>query len=69
MIAAFEIWEALKKSYGFVPGKRGKHHANAAPTENEDFSFIAGYTPWGFPYGIQREDAGWEDSGLEELPF
>lgn len=44
------------------------------PDSNEEFAFIAGYTSWGFPYGIrwdevQDEEKQEEMISYEELPF
>ena len=35
--------------------KYEKEHAENSASD-EKFAFIAGYTPWGFPYGITREE-------------
>lgn len=37
---------------------------------DENFSFIAGYTSWGVPYGIMRDEVDADvDIEDEELPF
>lgn len=39
------------------------------PEEEPDFSFVAGYTSWGFPYGTLVEDEDTAPLKEEELPF
>ena len=63
--------------------ERERRKAAAVPPEfdgesDATFAYIAGYTGWGFPYGITweemegREGAAWEstfEAGDEEIPF
>lgn len=47
-----------------------QHQNDFFPEEDPGFSFVAGYTSWGFPYGTYEEDE--EDTALleeEDLPF
>lgn len=54
--AAYEIFDALKKEYGFPSQKNRKRRNRHPQEENSDFSFITGYPSWGFPYGVNREE-------------
>lgn len=67
--AAYEIFEALKLIYDFDSNKRGKRRTYSLPESDSNFSFIAGYTSWGFPYGIEIEDDDADDICEEDLPF
>lgn len=51
--------------------KKQKNHDDFFPEEEPGFSFVAGYTSWGFPYGTLVEDEEEDTAPLkdEELPF
>ncbi len=67
--AAYEICEALKTHYGFRRG-RGRSPQNDPLCESIDgFSFVAGHTSWGFPYGIEESAEDAETFSGEALPF
>jgi len=34
---------------------------------NDTFAYIAGYTSWGFPYGVTWEEIGEEPPNFEDL--
>ena len=67
--AAYEICERLKQIY-FGRYKRQRGRANDCDSQAPGFSFVAGYTEWGFPYGVpevsEEQDVPSTD---EELPF
>lgn len=67
---AYEICERLKQIYGFGRYRRQHGHANIFDSQAPGFSFTAGYTEWGFPYGVS--EASEEQNVLsidEEIPF
>lgn len=64
--AAYEILEALKLIYDFDSYRKGKHHSCTPPESDSEYAFLAGDTPWGFPYGMQEEA---DNSASEDLPF
>lgn len=68
--AAYEICERLKQLYGF--GRYRKRHDDTERFDNQapGFSFVAGYTSWGFPYGVPEASEGQKvQEADEELPF
>ena len=68
--AAYEILEALKKEYDFPPRKRKNIRGKYQQDEDTFIPFIAGYTSWGFPYGVFEEAAEEEDSESDsDMPF
>lgn len=70
--AAYEILEALKKEYNFSLRQNGNHRSTISAEDGTDFSFIAGYTSWGFPYGTLREADNSEtenQADFTDLPF
>lgn len=67
--AAYEIFEALKLLYDFDSYRRGKRRSCPPPESGDDFSFIAGYTSGGVPYGVEKGNDDAENVSTEELPF
>ena len=45
--------------------KNGDILEDPYPDMNDEFAYIAGYTGWGFPYGVT-----WKEMGIDQdLPF
>ena len=65
---AYEIFEALKKIYGFGHHRRGEMTRWQNDCSDEAF-FVAGHTSWGFPYGYTQEETEQEEDSSEQLPF
>lgn len=67
---AYEICERLKQIYGFAQRRRTHGPAGIPDGQAPGFSFVAGYTSWGFPYGVPEESEKQDDPASdEELPF
>ena len=67
--AAYEILEALKKEYGFPLPKRKNIREEYQQDEDTFIPFIAGYTSWGYPYGILEAEEEDIEADSDELPF
>lgn len=66
--AAYEIFEALKKEYRF-PSRRKGNLEECSDISGSGFSFIAGYTSWGFPYGTPEETDEEDQASSDDVPF
>lgn len=66
--AAYEIFESLKRIYGFRSFSHRKQHMPLVESD-ENFAFIAGYASSGFPYGIEWDNDESTDDLSDDLPF
>lgn len=66
--AAYEICEGLKQIYGFGQRRRQRDHADSFDDQAPGFSFVAGHTGCGFPYGVLEASGGQNDAD-DDLPF
>ena len=67
---AYEICERLKQLYGFGSYRKRRRSTEDSIEQAPGFSFVAGYTSWGFPYGVPEEpEEDHAPESDEELPF
>ena len=68
-LAAYEIQKKKKKEYGFPLPKRKNIREEYQQDEDTFIPFIAGYTSWGYPYGILEAEEEDIEADSDELPF
>lgn len=62
-----KIEHALKDRQMEKERKKRERLQELYKDSNDTFAYIAGYTSWGFPYGVTWEEIGEEPPNFEDL--